>query len=73
MSDLAKTPGTPTEKPATEKPAAAAPEAGPSAAAPAPAIDPRLLVREEGFKGYWSEFTRKVRGGEPAPCRSWSA
>ncbi|MFF1345982.1 sugar ABC transporter permease [Streptomyces sp. NPDC058322] len=63
MSDLAKTPGTPTEKPATEKPAAAAAEAGPSAA-PAPAIDPRLLVREEGFKGYWSEFTRKVRGGE---------
>ncbi|MCT2545026.1 sugar ABC transporter permease [Streptomyces atratus] len=63
MSDLAKTPGTSTEKSATEKPAAAVPEAGPSAA-PAPAVDPRLLVREEGFKGYWSEFTRKVRGGE---------
>ncbi|MFD8743113.1 sugar ABC transporter permease [Streptomyces sp. NPDC059616] len=63
MSDLAKTPGTPTEESATEKSAAAVPEAGPSAA-PAPAIDPRLLVREEGFKGYWSEFTRKVRGGE---------
>nr|WP_241838380.1 sugar ABC transporter permease [Streptomyces sp. TSRI0281] len=29
-----------------------------------PAVDPRLLVREEGFKGYWSEFSRKVRGGE---------
>ncbi|MDK0522872.1 sugar ABC transporter permease [Streptomyces sp. ML-6] len=27
-------------------------------------MDPRLLVREEGLKGYWSEFTRKVRGGE---------
>lgn len=27
-------------------------------------MDPRLLVREEGIKGYWSEFTRKVRGGE---------
>ncbi|GAA1069569.1 ABC transporter permease [Streptomyces sanglieri] len=63
MSDLAKTPGTSTEKPATEKSAAAVPEAEPSAA-PAPAVDPRLLVREEGFKGYWSEFTRKVRGGE---------
>ncbi|MFJ1881760.1 sugar ABC transporter permease [Streptomyces sp. NPDC088137] len=63
MSDLAKPPGTPTEESATEKSAAAVPEAGPSAA-PAPAIDPRLLVREEGFKGYWSEFTRKVRGGE---------
>ncbi|MEV5688688.1 sugar ABC transporter permease [Streptomyces sp. NPDC052164] len=33
-------------------------------AAPIPAVDPRLLVREEGFKGYWSEFSRKVRGGE---------
>ncbi|MCX5143603.1 MULTISPECIES: sugar ABC transporter permease [unclassified Streptomyces] len=33
-------------------------------AAPVPAVDPRLLIREEGFKGYWSEFTRKVRGGE---------
>ncbi|MFC1420844.1 sugar ABC transporter permease [Streptacidiphilus cavernicola] len=29
-----------------------------------PAIDPRLLVREEGFKGYLTEFKRKVRGGE---------
>nr|WP_185092521.1 sugar ABC transporter permease [Streptomyces sp. 840.1] len=29
-----------------------------------PAVDPRLLIREEGFKGYWSEFIRKVRGGE---------
>ncbi|MCX4863737.1 sugar ABC transporter permease [Streptomyces sp. NBC_00257] len=63
MSDLAKTPGTSTEKSATEKSAAAVPEAEPSAA-PAPAVDPRLLVREEGFKGYWSEFNRKVRGGE---------
>ncbi|MFD7529301.1 sugar ABC transporter permease [Streptomyces sp. NPDC059849] len=63
MSDLAKTPGTSTEKPAAEKSAGAVPEAEPSAA-PAPAVDPRLLVREEGFKGYWSEFTRKVRGGE---------
>ncbi|AUG80078.1 ABC transporter permease [Kitasatospora sp. MMS16-BH015] len=29
-----------------------------------PAVDPRLLVREEGFKGYLTEFKRKVRGGE---------
>jgi D-xylose transport system permease protein len=28
------------------------------------AIDPRLLIREEGFKGYLNEFQRKVRGGE---------
>ena len=35
---------------------------------PAPAveqaIDPRLLVREQGFSGYISEFKRKIRGGE---------
>ncbi|WRZ16734.1 sugar ABC transporter permease [Streptomyces sp. NBC_00341] len=34
------------------------------AQATVPAVDPRLLIREEGFKGYWSEFLRKVRGGE---------
>ncbi|MFJ3668845.1 sugar ABC transporter permease [Streptomyces sp. NPDC090106] len=33
-------------------------------AAPVTVVDPRLLVREEGFKGYWTEFTRKVKGGE---------
>lgn len=27
-------------------------------------VDPRLLVREEGFKGYLTEFKRKVKGGE---------
>ncbi|MEH6373458.1 sugar ABC transporter permease [Streptomyces sp. KLMMK] len=29
-----------------------------------PAVDPRLLVREEGFAGYWGEFLRKLRSGE---------
>ncbi|MEY9964591.1 D-xylose transport system permease protein [Streptacidiphilus sp. MAP12-16] len=29
-----------------------------------PVTDPRLLVREEGLKGYLTEFKRKVRGGE---------
>ncbi|CAM5384537.1 sugar ABC transporter permease [Streptomyces canus] len=33
-------------------------------AAPVATVDPRLLVREEGLKGYWTEFTRKVKGGE---------
>ncbi|MFF4269772.1 sugar ABC transporter permease [Streptomyces sp. NPDC001536] len=33
-------------------------------AAPVAVVDPRLLVREEGFKGYWTEFKRKVKGGE---------
>ncbi|MFV0133086.1 sugar ABC transporter permease [Streptomyces sp. HMX87] len=28
------------------------------------AVDPRLLVREQGFAGYISEFKRKVRGGD---------
>nr|WP_188282670.1 sugar ABC transporter permease [Streptomyces sp. CBMA29] len=27
-------------------------------------IDPRLLVRQEGFKGYLTEFQRKLKGGE---------
>ncbi|MEU8520495.1 sugar ABC transporter permease [Streptomyces sp. NBC_01216] len=44
--------------------AEAAPEPAPEAAAPIPAVDPRLLVREEGLKGYWTEFSRKIRGGE---------
>lgn len=33
-------------------------------AAPVTVVDPRLLVRDEGFKGYWTEFLRKVKGGE---------
>ncbi|MEU5276354.1 sugar ABC transporter permease [Streptomyces asoensis] len=33
-------------------------------AAPIAVVDPRLLVREEGFKGYVTEFKRKVKGGE---------
>nr|WP_229819995.1 sugar ABC transporter permease [Streptomyces abikoensis] len=36
----------------------------PPAGAAAPPVDPRLLVREEGFAGYWSEFRRKLRSGE---------
>ncbi|MGI5340637.1 sugar ABC transporter permease [Streptomyces sp. CA-181903] len=39
---------------------------GPQPVAPAAVtpVDPRLLVREEGFAGYWSEFVRKLRSGE---------
>ncbi|MDT9687183.1 sugar ABC transporter permease [Streptomyces sp. P9(2023)] len=29
-----------------------------------PAVDTRLIVREEGFKGYLGEFKRKLRSGE---------
>ncbi|AOT61744.1 MULTISPECIES: sugar ABC transporter permease [Streptomyces] len=61
MSDLTKTPETP-ETPEDRGPAA--PSGAEQSAAPVPAVDPRLLVREEGLKGYWTEFTRKVRGGE---------
>ncbi|MDI3389462.1 sugar ABC transporter permease [Streptomyces sp. B-S-A8] len=71
MSDLTKKPATDGEQPASvateapesaaEAPAATAAEAS---AAPVPAVDPRLLVREQGLKGYWTEFSRKIRGGE---------
>ncbi|MEU8543778.1 sugar ABC transporter permease [Streptomyces sp. NPDC048717] len=74
MSDLAKTPADRTPEAATTPDApeasatvpaqAGAPAPTPAPAPAAPAVDPRLLVREEGFKGYWAEFTRKIRGGE---------
>jgi D-xylose transport system permease protein len=28
------------------------------------AVDPRLLVREEGLLGYWTEFKRKMKAGD---------
>ncbi|MFD3353099.1 sugar ABC transporter permease [Streptomyces fradiae] len=67
MSDLTKaTKATETAK-TTEAPEnqdPGTPGGAERSAAPVPAVDPRLLVREEGLKGYWTEFTRKVRGGE---------
>ncbi|MFE0104676.1 sugar ABC transporter permease [Streptomyces sp. NPDC059009] len=39
-------------------------EAGAAAADAIPAVDPRLLVREQGFAGYLTEFKRKIKGGE---------
>jgi D-xylose transport system permease protein len=47
----------------TVKPQETAPPEDPTAA-PVAVVDPRLLVRDEGFKGYLTEFKRKVRGGE---------
>lgn len=35
-----------------------------AAAAAVTAVDPRLLVREQGLLGYWSEFKRKMKAGE---------
>ncbi|MFI9029124.1 sugar ABC transporter permease [Streptomyces sp. NPDC053560] len=55
-SDLTKSAaGAPAEQPA---------EPVEQGAVPAAAVDPRLLVREQGFKGYWTDFTRRMRGGE---------
>ncbi|MEV4867729.1 sugar ABC transporter permease [Streptomyces syringium] len=39
-------------------------DAQPAAEGAVTAVDPRLLIREEGFAGYWSEFRRKMRSGE---------
>ncbi|SDT82402.1 D-xylose transport system permease protein [Streptomyces sp. TLI_053] len=36
----------------------------PAADTPAPAVDPRLLVRQGGVAGYADEFRRKIRSGE---------
>jgi D-xylose transport system permease protein len=35
-----------------------------TAAVPEDVIDPRLLVREQGVRGYWVLFKRRVSGGE---------
>ena len=40
------------------------PRRRPDRRARSPVVDPRLLVREEGFKGYCTEFKRKIKGGE---------
>ncbi|MFI7363699.1 sugar ABC transporter permease [Streptomyces sp. NPDC050149] len=57
MSKISKTSAEiPAQAEATEAPAAAA--------GAVKVVDPRLLIREQGFKGYWTEFKRKVRSGE---------
>ncbi|MFF4649961.1 sugar ABC transporter permease [Streptomyces sp. NPDC001380] len=65
--DTPDTPGTAataTEAPATAEATAAADDAAAESAAPVRTVDPRLLVREEGFKGYIGEFKRKMRSGD---------
>ena len=52
------------ETPAKVPAQAEAPEAPAAAAGAVKVVDPRLLIREQGFKGYWTEFKRKVRSGE---------
>ncbi|WP_393061880.1 sugar ABC transporter permease [Streptomyces sp. LN549] len=57
MSKISKTSAeVPAQAKATEAPVAAA--------GAVKVVDPRLLIREQGFKGYWTEFKRKVRSGE---------
>ncbi|MGK5627182.1 sugar ABC transporter permease [Streptomyces sp. URMC 123] len=53
--------GTPADRAA---PAAGAVESTPPAPAAVTAVDPRLLVRQQGFRGYAEEFRRKLRSGE---------
>ena len=60
MSDTSKVSKTDT---APEEQGTVGPADDPTAAGVA-VVDPRLLVREEGFKGYLTEFKRKVKGGE---------
>ncbi|MDI3402341.1 sugar ABC transporter permease [Streptomyces cavernicola] len=62
MSDLTKKPAAEPEQ--RSAPVSKEPFATEASAAPVPAVDPRLLVREQGLKGYWTEFSRKIRGGE---------
>ncbi|MFF3450057.1 sugar ABC transporter permease [Streptomyces sp. NPDC002667] len=57
MSDTSKVSKTEVEQ------TTVAPASDPTAA-PVTVVDPRLLVREEGFKGYITEFKRKIKGGE---------
>lgn len=58
--DVSKTPGEDGEQPGD-----AVTDASSAAAAGAiTAVDPRLLVREQGFRGYLTEFVRKMRTGE---------
>ncbi|MFI5659012.1 sugar ABC transporter permease [Streptomyces sp. NPDC051684] len=47
-----------------EKTTAPVDEPGVAAGAAVTGVDPRLLVREQGFAGYLGEFKRKIKGGD---------
>ncbi|MFF1293714.1 MULTISPECIES: sugar ABC transporter permease [unclassified Streptomyces] len=64
MSDTSKTEKVSTEKAGVVEDQTTVAPADDPTAAPVTVVDPRLLVREEGLKGYWTEFKRKVKGGE---------
>jgi D-xylose transport system permease protein len=63
VSDTSKTVKSDSPQAAAEGQTTVAPADDPTAA-PVTVVDPRLLVREEGLKGYVTEFKRKVKGGE---------
>ncbi|MDX2576022.1 sugar ABC transporter permease [Streptomyces scabiei] len=63
MSDMSKTVKSDSPGTAAEGQTTVAPADDPTAA-PVTVVDPRLLIREEGLKGYVTEFKRKVKGGE---------
>lgn len=49
----------------TSAPADAPPVGNPEVAeGAATVVDPRLLIREQGFAGYVTEFKRKISGGD---------
>jgi D-xylose transport system permease protein len=52
-----------TKEPA-DTPAGKAVDAPPAAPDAVSVVDPRLLVRQQGFLGYWTEFKRRTRSGE---------
>jgi D-xylose transport system permease protein len=64
VSDTSKTEKVSTEKGGVVEDQTTVAPADDPTAAPVAVVDPRLLVREEGLKGYWTEFKRKVKGGE---------
>lgn len=62
MSSIDKTSATDLDKASPQE--ATAVENPEAAAAAVTAVDPRLLVQEEGLLGYWHEFKRKMKAGE---------
>ncbi|MGP9017928.1 sugar ABC transporter permease [Streptomyces sp. BR1] len=57
-------PADPTEPIHLDKPHEAPVDAPPAAGEAVTAVDPRLLVREQGFAGYLNEFKRKMKAGD---------
>ncbi|MEV0259980.1 sugar ABC transporter permease [Streptomyces sp. NPDC050617] len=55
-ANLSRTEGDPVDEPAASD--------APAAEGAVTVVDPRLLVRQQGFKGYLDDFGRKLRSGE---------